>query len=127
MPFRKSLTVSTIGAGLTLVSAAAIASANGTANAGTGTRVRLEEVSRTITIPAGKTYSVSSQCAVGEAVTSGSATSWPPAFTVARSNVFWDGVHPGGWTITFKNTTSTSVMSQVGVSALCIAPGFMTN
>ena len=110
-----------------LLSGSAAVAVGAAADAGKGQHVRLEEVSRVVTLEPGATVDVSAQCAENEAVTSGSPTSWPAGVRAIGGNVWWDGVHSGGWTVTFKNTTKATVNGQVSVAAICVAPGYMTH
>ena len=110
-----------------LLSAPATAAVNEIADSGRGQHVRLEEVTRVLTLQPGETVDISSQCAENEAVTGGSPTSWPAGVKAVGSNVWWDGVHSGGWTITFKNATRSPVNGQLSLAALCVAPGYMTH
>ncbi|HET8617207.1 MAG TPA: hypothetical protein VFL94_16925 [Actinomycetales bacterium] len=124
---KKVPTAATLLAGAGVVVGAALLS-GGSAGASTTapTHVRLEEVSRTMTLASHATTTVSSVCAPGEAATGGSPTGWSAHVRVLRQNVFFDGTR-SGWSVQFKNTASTSQTVSVTMGALCIAPAYMTH
>lgn len=103
----------------------AVLLSSGPASAETGTHIRIEEALRTVTLKAGGQYTLSSACAPGEAVTGGGPTKLTPGLAYPITSPFFDGVG-SGWSVTCKNVKSTALTVQLGTSALCVTPGYMT-
>ena len=113
------------GAGVA-VGAALLSGGSAGATTTVPTHIRLEEVSRTVTLAPHAMTTVSSVCAAGEAATGGSPTGWSAHVRVMRQNVFFDGTR-SGWSVQFKNTASTSQTVFLRMGALCVSPGYMTH
>ena len=90
---------------------------------GTGSlSVIRRSASRAVTLAPGEATDVAMQCQSGEVAINGGPISWFPGVSVTLSSQFWDGVHPSGWLLTFRNDSSQTRTESFGTHALCV-PG----